>query len=214
MRISSKRQTTTRMGAAALALALLAGLTGCAAHKDAARLDYDVVRPLERYEIRRYEPMVMAEVTISGDYDRAIKRAYKELKRYAKGANADAMRIPLTMPLMHCQCPETGAYIMWLPMPEGSSAATLPAPESAHIRLRNVPGATFVVSGFEGAAYGWRVKEETDKALFWIEKDKLVPAGGLPLIAQYNPRGGGCGKRLNEVMVQIRTKPPKKTAAE
>lgn len=50
-------------------------------------------------ELRRYEPMVVAEVRVEGERDRAINQGFRILFDYIQGENRPAESIPMTAPV-------------------------------------------------------------------------------------------------------------------
>ncbi len=51
-------------------------------------------------EIRRYEPYVVAEVTVTGSFDRATQTSFSPLFRYISGSNRGREKIEMTTPVL------------------------------------------------------------------------------------------------------------------
>lgn len=61
---------------------------------------HDVVLKDGNIEIRRYAPYVLAEVTMTGSFDRATNGSFVPLFRYISGANRSRENIEMTTPVL------------------------------------------------------------------------------------------------------------------
>jgi SOUL heme-binding protein len=72
---------------------------------------YKVVESVGTIEIRRYEPMLMAEVDVDGDRSTAAGRGFRVLAGYIFGGNAGQKEVAMTSPVTQAPAPAEGAKI-------------------------------------------------------------------------------------------------------
>lgn len=143
---------------------------------------YEVATLLGNVELRRYAPYIIAEVAVSGTRRQALNRGFRELAGYIFGGNvaragvdmtapvAQSRRIDMTSPV--AQTANDGAWTVTFMMPSDWTIDTLPVPNSAAVRFRQMPARTEAVWQFSGRA--------TDAALAEVEsrlRDAIVEAG-------------------------------------
>ena len=61
---------------------------------------YDVLMAEDNYELRLYEPMVVAETYIEDDFDKAGNQAFRKLFGYISGENTSSSEIAMTAPVI------------------------------------------------------------------------------------------------------------------
>ena len=61
---------------------------------------HEVILKDGNIEIRRYEPYVVAEVTVTGSFDRATQSSFNPLFRYISGSNRGREKIVMTTPVL------------------------------------------------------------------------------------------------------------------
>jgi len=167
------------------------------------------------FEVRDYQALVVAEVTVSGDQKEAANRGFRLLAGYIFGGNKRRQSIAMTAPVaqaptsqkiaMTAPVTQTGSANEWVvsfTMPSSYSMETLPEPNDPKVRLRPVPPARFAVLKFSGLA------GKGDVALKTAELEKLVQthqlrAIGPASLAQYNPPWTPWFMRRNEVMLPV-----------
>ena len=127
-------------------------------------------------EIRQYEPFIVAETFVDGDFGASGNEGFGRLFRYITGSNQAKASISMTAPVQQraggqelaMTAPVTqraapaGHWVSFM-MPSGLDLRTLPQPADARVRLRQVPGQTMAAlrySGFWGEA---RYRKEEDR---------------------------------------------------
>ena len=63
------------------------------------RPKYLVLKKWGNFEIRQYEPRVIAQTTIQNDFEQAIKEGFNLLAAYIFGQNATKTKIAMTAPV-------------------------------------------------------------------------------------------------------------------
>lgn len=60
---------------------------------------YKVLERFGEVEIRRYAPLVLAQVTVQGTHDQAMDAAFDKLAGYLYGGNRSGQQLPMTSPV-------------------------------------------------------------------------------------------------------------------
>ena len=166
-------------------------------------------------EIRDYQAVIVAEVTVTGDQVGAARKGFRLLASYIFGSNTLRQSIAMTAPVAQQRTGETiamnapvtqtssdGAWVVRFTMPSSYSLETLPEPSDPRVKLRMVPPARFAVSQFSGLARKASVEAETEDLFDFVKAHHLHTIGPASL-AQYNPPWTLWFMRRNEVMVQL-----------
>jgi DNA gyrase inhibitor GyrI len=170
---------------------------------------YEVVEEQNGYEIRRYEPMIVAQVYIEGEYGESMNRGFGKLAGYIFDKNraeepsrpeVKSGKIPMTSPVF---TEETGSgHNIAFVMPGDYSMETLPKPEDPDVKLREVPSGYFAVLRFGGYATDAKVHTKTHQLKEHIEHDGLETKDS-PMLAQYNPPWTPPYMRRNEILIEV-----------
>jgi len=180
---------------------------------------YNVISSAENIEIRHYDPMIIAEVTVQGEQTEAIGNGFRLLADYIFGNNTAQQSIAMTAPVQQqtTQQQKNEKIAMTAPvqqqasgdswtvsfvMPSNYSMETLPKPKNDAVNLKKIPSRHYAVIRFSG--------KNTDRNVFrheqWLMeyiKDNQIQAKGTPKYAFYNPPWTLPFLRRNEVMIEI-----------
>ncbi len=177
---------------------------------------YTVIESGEDFEIRQYEPYIVAEVTVDGSMRQSGNSAFRILASYIFGENRASTKMNMTAPVesratserMNMTAPvETvdngdGSYIYGFVMESRYTMETLPMPIDERIRIREVPGRTMVVRSFTGMWTNGNYERHESELLDYVsERDMQVV--GNPVIARYDCPMTPFFMRRNQVMVQV-----------
>lgn len=189
-------------------------LSGYLPTRNIAMPSYTVAATHPDYEVRQYDPYLIAETPRSGD---SGSSGFNELFQYISGSNSGQSKLPMTAPVLKANeavgqklamtAPVlqkeggSGGFIAFV-MPPGSRLEELPKPKSPQITLREIPAQKMAVLTFSGVASAEIIKEKTDHLLQVLQKDG-VPVRSLPMTALYNPPWTPPFMRRNEIMVEI-----------
>ena len=195
------------------ATALLGSVVGVHAETEQAR--YTVVRQQDAFELRAYEPAIVAEVKAQGSRDDAVSAGFRILAAYIFGANLPGKSIAMTAPVTQeagqriaMTAPVTqqagqGAWTIRFIMPAGSKLGTMPKPKDERVRLAEVPGRRMAAMRFSGLATDASLAEHERLLADWMAKGRLTPAGPA-VFAYYDPPWTLPFLRRNEVLVPVR----------
>lgn len=127
------------------------------------RQAFQVVRSYKDFEVREYEPCVIAEVKVLADYTSASGRAFANLFNYISKGNDTSTKIAMTTPVIAAQKSEKIKDDEWFVsfvMPSGSKLGHLPHPSDPQVNLRELDAETCIAISFKGRA----TKEKADLA--------------------------------------------------
>lgn len=185
---------------------------------------YEVVETYKDFEVRRYQPYLLAEVDVSGGMNTAGNRAFRILAGYIFGDNATATKMAMTAPVESRSTNEGEKMAMTAPvtstrkdgdemttvafvMEKKYSIDTLPIPNDERIRIREVPARVVAVRRYSGR---WTdAKYQRNKALLvQAMSNENLESVGEPILARYNSPFSLPFMRRNEVMFEIRASDP------
>ena len=195
-------------------LMLVTLLTGARAMA-AEEAPYTVAKASGIFEVRDYEPHILAETLVDSTLEDAGNKAFRRLFNYISGANHSRSSIAMTAPVSQkssgekiamtapvSQQPAAGKWAVSFMMPAGATPATLPIPDDSSIILRQVPAQRVAAVRYSG---GWsekkflQYKQELEN---WIAANNLKVAGE-PVWARYNPPFTLWFLRRNEILIPI-----------
>ena len=161
------------------------------------------------FEVRVYEPMVVAETIASGPRGRAANTAFGPLFRFIDGGNADRQKIAMTAPVT--QEPATGDGRSWrvrFVMPAGYEQEGTPAPTNPDVNLHRLPAQRVAIMRFSGFATEEALARNEQRLRAEIAARGLAPApGAVVTYAFYDPPFAPPFLRRNEVMIALASSP-------
>ncbi len=176
---------------------------------------YTVERKQEQLEVREYEPSIVAEVIVNGDFEAASGKAFRTLFNYISGDNTGRDEIAMTAPVS--QTPASQKIAMTSPvgqrksdqgwavsfmMPASFTMDTIPLPADPTVALREIPAHRAAAIRYSGT---WSVKaynKQLSELLEWMESENLA-ATGEPVWARYNAPFTPWFMRRNEILIPI-----------
>ncbi len=179
---------------------------------------YSVLQKNEVFEVRRYEPYVVAEVVVPGPASEAGNQGFGILAGYIFGKNkgerklemtapvaqtpvvADPVKLDMTAPV--AQQATAGGFLLQFVMPRGYTLATLPEPLDARIKLRDVPAQTVGVIRYSGGWSQASYDENLAKLRQALAAANLKTAGE-PIFSRYNSPMMPAFWRRNEIWLGL-----------
>jgi hypothetical protein len=179
--------------------------------------EYQVIQKTAAYEIRLYEPYIVAETLQKGSREESLSSGFNELFKYITGDNvsrskirmtapvlqsgeAEGQKIPMTAPVLKYE--DAGSSMIAFVMPPHSRLEELPKPKSAAVKLRVVPARTIAVIRFSGFATEDAIKKHTDELQSALKRDgRLIRSAAE--VALYNPPWTPPFMRRNEIVVEL-----------
>ena len=181
--------------------------------------DYEVLLTTKNYEVRRYEPYIIAEVDVDGDMGSAGNKAFRILAGYIFGNNAPGEKMAMTAPVesqptsgerMKMTAPvlsdtpeaDRSRYTYAFVMEDKYTLDTLPAPLDERIRIREKPARTVAVRSYSGR-WSEANYENNEVALLQALDIDRVETIGDALLARYNGPFTPWFLRRNEILIEV-----------
>ncbi len=177
---------------------------------------YKVNRRDGRFELRRYEPYIVAETSVeAAEPEAGTSEGFRRLAGFIFGGNRARKSIAMTAPVATARSEKIAmtapvetqrggqGMVMTFMMPSRYTLETLPEPDDPRVLIRRIPGRTMAAIRFSGSWREERFAEHTAQLLTWLREHNLVVIG-TPVVARYNPPWTPWLIRRNEVLVEIR----------
>jgi hypothetical protein len=150
---------------------------------------YEVLLETKHYEIRRYQPYIVAEVDVDAEFKRAGNSAFQVLAGYIFGDNEPQQKMQMTAPV------------------ESTEGVRMNMTAPVDIRLVQRPQRVMAVHRYSG---GWSEEryEEHEKVLLDALATDRIETRGMPVFARYNAPFTPWFLRRNEVMIEVDWKDP------
>lgn len=185
--------------------------------------EYTITLKTEKFELRDYEPKIIAEVVVSGSMDQASNKGFRMIADFIFGNNqaqdGNAAKISMTAPVtmenqslkassekISMTAPVTMAqsgehWLVHFVMPSEYTLETLPKPNNAAVKVRQLPPAQYAVIRFSGFTGAEKVDKKTNELLDWMKEKEQKPTG-RPELARYDGPMTLPFMRRNEVMIK------------
>ncbi len=202
-----------------LGFAALSMVMGVAMANEEPR--YELIKKEEDFELRRYQPMIIAEVLVTGTLSEASNKGFRQIADFIFGNNEDpvkkqsekiAMTAPVTMEAdisskIAMTAPVTmegsaGAWKMAFVMPSKFTMDTLPKPKNPNVTIKQMPAQQLAVVTFSGWVDEEKLAAQTTRLNEWMAKNGLKSSGSVQL-SRYNPPWTLPFWRRNEVWVKL-----------
>ncbi len=162
--------------------------------------EYTIVETFEEWELRRYEPYLVAETVVDGDLRQSGNGAFRILAGYIFGDNEPEQKMAMTAPVLS-EADEEG-YRYQFVMEQAYTMDTLPAPNNALVELKAIPERLVAALRFSGT---WKEEKIADLTTNFLEElDRAgYRASADPLFARYNPPFTPWFMRRNEILIEV-----------
>ncbi len=198
---------------------LLATVEGCVMSK-VEEPKFEVVRDYGEFELRRYQPTIVAETVVDGEFGSSSNVGFRRLANYIFGGNKSKVKMAMTAPVTSSTestssekismtapvsqvASGTDKWIISFTMPSEYSMATLPEPLDPAVLLREVPGATYAAIRFSGINSASLVEEKTATLRTLAAKENIRLKDQV-IYARYNPPWTLWFLRRNEILIETK----------
>ena len=202
-----------------MSFAALSAMMGGAMANEEPR--YEVTKKEEDFEVRRYQPMIIAEVLVTGTLSEASNKGFRQVADFIFGNNEDpvkkqAEKIAMTAPVtieadtsskIAMTAPVTlegkeGSWKLAFVMPSKFTMETLPKPKNPNITIKQIPAQQLAVVTFSGWVDEEKLAAQTTRLNEWMAKNGLKASGSAQL-SRYNPPWTLPFWRRNEVWMKL-----------
>lgn len=181
---------------------------------------YVIEKKIDAFEIRKYSPYIIAEVSVKGTREVAINQGFRVLANYIFGDNRANTKIVMTAPVTQTNTSNSNTsqkiamtapvsqiqagneWIIRFSMPAKYTMATIPIPNDAKVKLKELPSQKFAVIRFSGLSNQSDIDKHTIALDQFMISQNLKPNGTLTL-ARYDPPWTLWFMRRNELMVAV-----------
>ncbi|KXZ41448.1 hypothetical protein GPECTOR_463g374 [Gonium pectorale] len=177
---------------------------------------YTILRRAKDYEVRRYDPYVVAETAMeaAGALNREVlksgqvsvspagpgNRAFNSLAKYIFGDNAARARMAMTTPVFS----DTTGTMRFVIGPSALKAMpSLPAPNSDAVSLGRLEGGVFAARVFSGVAREADSAAQAEALKASLVRDGLKTSSPVWTLARYNDPSTPGPFRRNEVLLPL-----------
>ena len=179
------------------------------------KASYTVLEKEDRFEIRRYDPQILAETFVDSDLEEAGNEGFRRLFAYISGENQTKQSIAMTAPVS--QEPRSEKIAMTAPvgqekkgdqwrvtflMPASYTLDTLPEPNDSRVLLVREPGRRMAAIRYSGTWSKERYLKNKAALEDFIRRRGLTPAGSS-VWARYDPPFMPWFLRRNEVLIPV-----------
>ncbi len=182
---------------------------------------YTVVEKHDNIEIRDYAPAIVAEVEVSGERQEAIKQGFRLIADFIFGNNGPSQQVAMTAPVIQqaeqkksqpiamtapvLQSGSDNKWVVQFVMPSEYTLQTLPKPNNAMVKIKELPSKRFAVLRFSGFATNEVLQTQTDILKKFMVTKSLNTLSSVQY-AFFNPPWTLPFMRRNEVMAEITVK--------
>jgi DNA gyrase inhibitor GyrI len=169
------------------------------------------------YEIRLYEPLIIAQTPAEGSYRQATRAGYNRLTDYVSGNNLaqqvisgssvsgnralGGSKVELTTPYYEEFI--NGFWLTSVALPEKYTLATLPRPANDLITFDALPRIKTAVISFSGLRSERLINQKADQLLQWIKQENLTAISAARSAIFDSPLALP-GLRRHEIHISIR----------
>jgi len=177
--------------------------------------EYTVLLTEENFEIRWYEPHILAETMVNSDFDSAGNMAFSRLFKYISGNNTSQQKVEMTSPVAQEAASEKidmtspvgqqrdkDRWAVSFMMPATYTLETLPKPKNPQVVLRQVPARYIAAVRYSGVWSEKAFRLHKGELESWLKENgrRVV---GEPVWARYNPPFMPWFLRRNEILMPI-----------
>jgi hypothetical protein len=174
-------------------------------------------------ELRRYHPMLVAEVSLPGDHATAVDQGFDKLSKYIFGANSEDAEMPMTSPVLqeheveeshilemtspvlHEKHQDDGgdAWRIGFVIPSKFSIDTVPKPLDRDIQLVEIPESTVAVVEYSGNNTEEHMEKAASGLRAWLASTGRIALSPIRW-AQYDAPFTVPFLKRNEALVDVK----------
>lgn len=189
-------------------------LVSCASTRT-QKAKYTVLSKESKFEVRLYDPQIVAETSVNASFKEAGNAAFRRLFDYISGNNRKKESIAMTAPVNQASQSEKiamtapvnqrsvqGKYSISFVMPSKYTMETLPDPVNPDVVLRQIPSRKIAAIRYSGT-WGQKRYEAKKELLNQFIQTRGLTATDEPTFARYDPPFQLPFLRRNEVLIPV-----------
>lgn len=176
---------------------------------------YSVILKDDTFELRKYEPHILAETIVDTDFEDAGSEAFNRLFKYISGNNKRQQKVAMTSPVGQypssqkiemtspvSQKEQDGKWVVSFMMPASFTLETTPEPMDSSVKIRQVPARYIAAVRYSGFWSTKNYNNHLEMLNVWIKKKSYRPIEE-PIWARYNPPFMPWFLRRNEILIPV-----------
>jgi hypothetical protein len=178
---------------------------------------FEVVRRYPGFDLRRYPPHVVAQVTVTASFERAGNLAFRSLFGYITGQNRSRSSVAMTAPVVQSvagsekvamtapvlqQTNGDGGYVIAFVLPAAMTVDTAPEPTNPDVEICSVPASLTAAKEYGGRWSESSYERHCAELLDAVGTAGLRPVGAARF-ARFDPPFKPWFLRRNEVLVDV-----------
>ncbi len=176
---------------------------------------YTVVTAQGQFELRKYEPHILAETTVGGRFEDAGNAAFRRLFKYISGHNEQQQKLAMTSPVGQVpanqkiemtspvgQVERGGKWTVSFMLPASFTLDSTPVPKDPAVVIRQVPAHHIAAVRYSGFWSERAYRRNLETLEEWVEGQDFR-ALGEPIWARYNPPFLPWFLRRNEILLPV-----------
>ena len=160
---------------------------------------YKVVKKFTDFEIRDYEPCLIAEVSVGGSMNQAGSYGFRPLFNYISQNN-----ISMTAPVIQIPVKNDQWKISFV-MPSGSDISSLPISKNSDVEIRQIPQGFYACLKFSGNYSEAKLEKNLNllKSALTRESIKEIGNGNNWRSARFDPPFKPSFLKRNEIQIPV-----------
>lgn len=204
------------LGTLALGAALAVALPASASARNRVEQPkYQVVAEHGSFEVRSYEPRLVAEVRVQAKTaELATNAGFRVLASFIFGNNEARGEIAMTSPVGRSQSIDMtapvgrktdidGSWTISFTMPSRWTLETLPKPKDPRVKIRQIPARRYAVRSFSGSPGPEKVDARETELRDWAREAGYRPTGEPAAYNRYDPPWVPAFARHNEIWLPL-----------
>jgi hypothetical protein len=182
---------------------------------------YTVERKFPKFEVRRYQACVFADVTVTASFENAGSLGFRPLIGYISGNNEPNKKIAMTSPVIQESKSENSTIkiamtppviqessndlqVVSFVMPAGMTLDDLPLPTNSKVTLRQMPEQLVAASRFTGRWTESAYERQLAQFRQQLDQNGMTEISP-PRYARFDPPWTPSFLRRNEIQIPIAT---------
>ena len=180
---------------------------------------YEVLKQEGDFELREYEPLLIATTPVQGDYKQALDDGFVRLAKYIFGENKSGLQMGMTIPVIHgplqgeikgkvqtLSIPDfrnLDHMSMSFVLPSDMKHATAPMPNDSSVHLQEIPAQTWAVNAYSGKSEPEDIVANVKALQEWLSGSGHKADLRTLRVAQYDAPTTISFLRRSEVQVRL-----------